>query len=200
MIKIIIVDDQVLLRRSLGQLISIDESINVVDMVGTGRDAVHSCIEMPEMNGIEALRIIKKSYPDIKIIMLTTFENTDKIIEAIVSDADGYLTKDIGCDELITTLKCVHNGMTVIHKSVKKVVMEKFNRLTEGKASYKDILTKEEIDTVNLIVEGKSNRDIATEFNYSEGTVKNKVSRIYEKLGLSDRLQLAVFAVENGMG
>jgi DNA-binding NarL/FixJ family response regulator len=210
MIRIIIADDQVLLRKSLGQIISTDEKITVMDMVGTGREAIESCkiyspdivlmdIEMPEMDGISALRIIKEKFEDVKVIILTTFENTNNIVDSFLAQADGYITKDIDCDELITTIKCVNYGLTVIHKSVKKIMVDKFKKMSDNKKSYTDILSLEEIEIVKLIVAGKSNKDIARIFNYTEGTVKNKVSRIYEKLGISDRLRLAVYAVENGI-
>lgn len=210
MIKIVIVDDQTLLRRSIGQLISIDEAFQVVGTAGNGREAVETCrlhkpdvvlmdIEMPEMNGIEALKVIKQKYPLTKVIMLTTFENTNNVVEAILAEADGYIIKDIGCDELITTIKCVQYGLTVIHKSVREIMMQNFSRISDTKTEYKELLSEEEIEMVTLIVNGKSNKDVAAHFNYSEGTVKNKVSRIYEKLGVADRLQLAVYAVENGL-
>jgi DNA-binding NarL/FixJ family response regulator len=210
MIKVIIVDDQVLLRKSLGQLISIDEEISVVSMASSGREAIDECekhrpdiiimdIEMPKMNGIDALKIIKEKYSKTKVIILTTFDNKDYIISAFLAKADGYITKDIEPDELITTIKCVNYGLTVIHKSVKEIMVSKFEKLSKGNTNYTDILSIEEIDMIKLIVDGKSNKDIAKVFNYTEGTVKNKVSRIYEKLGKTDRLQLAVYAVENGI-
>lgn len=210
MIKIAIVDDQALLRKSLGQIISSDEEMNVVAMASTGREAIEMCltykpdiimmdIEMPTMNGIDALKIIKDKSPKIKVIILTTFENKENIISAFLAKADGYITKDIDPNELITTIKCVSYGLSVIHKSVKDIMVEKFEKLSQKSKNYADILTVEEIDMVKLIVSGKSNKEIAKTFNYTEGTVKNKVSRIYEKLNLSDRLSLAVFAVENGL-
>lgn len=210
MIKVIIADDQVLLRKSLAQLISIDEKINVISMASSGREAIDECekhrpdivmmdIEMPKMNGIDALKIIKDKYPDIKVIILTTFDNKENIIQAFLARADGYITKDIEPDELITTIKCVNYGLTVIHKSVKEIMVDKFEKLANKSKNYTDILTIEEIDMIKNIVDGKSNKDIAKILNYTEGTVKNKVSRIYEKLGITDRLQLAVYAVENGI-
>jgi DNA-binding NarL/FixJ family response regulator len=210
MIDIIIVDDQVLLRKSLGQIISTDKEINVVDMVGTGREAIHSCnvykpnvvlmdIEMPEMDGISALKIIKENHPNIKVIILTTFENADNIINAFLSEADGYIIKDLGCSELIATIKCVNYGLTVIHESVKKIMVNKFRKLVKNKKNYIEVLNDVEIEMIRLIVSGQTNKKIAKTFNYAEGTVKNKVSRIYEKLGISDRLQLVIYAVENGI-
>lgn len=210
MINIIIADDQMLLRKSLGQIISTDDEIKVVDMVGTGKEAIDSCdknkpdivlmdIEMPEMDGISALNIIKKNHPDIKVIILTTFGNTNNIVNSFLSDADGYIIKDIDCAELIITIKCVNYGLTVIHESVKKLMIDKFTKLVDNKKKYTDILNEKEIAITRLIVRGQSNKAIAKEFNYSEGTVKNIVSRIYEKLDISDRVQLAVYAVENGI-
>jgi len=208
--KIIIADDQVLLRQSIGQLISSDPEINVVDMVGTGKEAVESCgrhrpdivlmdIEMPHVDGIAALKIIKEKYPDIKVIILTTFDNNKNIVDSFIGNADGYIVKDIDCKELIATIKCVSFGLTVIHNSVKKIMIEKFKKMESHKESYVDLISIEEIEIVKQIVAGKSNKEIALKLSYSEGTIKNKVSRIYEKLKINDRLQLAVFAVENGI-
>jgi DNA-binding NarL/FixJ family response regulator len=156
-------------------------------------------IEMPEMDGISALKIIKEKYKDTKVIILTTFENTENIVDAFLAEADGYITKDIDCDELIATIKCVNYGLTVIHKSVKKIMVDKFTRVSEGKKNYQNLLTSEEIEIVRGIVNGKSNKELSGILNYTEGTIKNKVSKIYDKLNISDRLQLAVFAVENGI-
>ncbi|BES64966.1 response regulator transcription factor [Gottschalkiaceae bacterium SANA] len=210
MIRIMIADDQALLRKSLGQIISTDEEISVVAMASTGREAIDECerlkpdiimmdIEMPEMDGIAALKIIKEKVPQTKIIILTTFDNKENIIASFLAKADGYITKDIDPQELITTIKCVNYGLTVIHKSVKEIMIEKFEKLESKRKNYADVLNVEEIDMIKLIVDGKSNKNLAQAFNYSEGTVKNKVSRIYEKLNISDRLQLAVYAVENGI-
>ncbi len=210
MIKILIADDQVLLRKSLGHLISIEKEFQVVDLVGTGKEAIEACgrhrpdivlmdIEMPEMNGIAALKMIKKQYKNIKVIMLTTFDNKENIVEAFLAQADGYITKDVDCDELITIIKCVNYGLTVIHKSVKEIMVHKFSKMQNAKGGYVEILSEEEILVVQHIVSGKSNKEIGKIFSYTEGTIKNKVSKIYEKLNISDRLQLAVYAVENGI-
>lgn len=210
MIRIMIVDDQMLLRKSLGQIISTDEEISVVKMASTGKEAIEACeilkpdivmmdIEMPKMNGIVALKIIKEKYPETKVIILTTFDNKENIISSFLGKADGYITKDIEPQELITTIKCVNYGLTVIHKSVKEMMVEEFEKLSRKSKAYTDVLNAEEIDMIKSIVDGKSNKAIAQVFNYSEGTVKNKVSKIYDKLHISDRLQLAVYAVENGI-
>lgn len=210
MIKILIADDQALLRKSLGQIISIDEELNVVSTASNGREAINLCerykpdivimdIEMPKLNGIGALKVIKEKYPKTKVIILTTFDNKENIIASFLAKADGYITKDIAPEELIATIKCVNFGLTVIHDSVVDIMVNKFEKIANTNKNHLEILTTEEIDMIKLIVDGKSNKSIAKEFNYTEGTVKNKISRIYEKLGISDRLKLAVYAVENGI-
>lgn len=210
MMTVIIADDQALLRKSLKQIISVDDDIDVIATADNGKTAIEECqrhqpnvilmdIEMPALNGIDALKEIKRISPETKVIILTTFENKDNIIEAFIANADGYITKDIGCHELIQTIKCVNYGLTVIHKSVKALMVNKFKRIAGGKKNYHRILTDEELTMIKLIVAGKSNKELSFELSYTEGTIKNKVSRMYEKLGIADRLQLAVFAVENGI-
>lgn len=210
MINVVIADDQILLRKSLRQLISVDQEIRVVAEAGDGKEAVHVCeqhrpdivmmdIEMPKMNGIEALQIIKERFPQIKVIILTTFDNRENIIASFLARADGYVTKDIEPQELMTTIKCVNYGLTVIHETVKEMMVEKFEKLSKHQHQYAEVLTEEEFEMVKLIVNGERNKDIGKIFNYTEGTIKNKVSKIYEKLGITDRLQLAVYAVEHGI-
>lgn len=210
MTRVIIADDQVLLRKSIGHIISIDEDIQVVAMVGNGKEAVEACkihqpdivlmdIEMPVMDGVTATGLIKKNHPETKVIILTTFDNTDNIVEAFMVNADGYVVKDIGWEELVATIKCVLFGLTVIHESVRKIMLDKFKKMANSKQVYEDILTQEEIDIIRLIVVGESNKHIGEVLNYSEGTVKNKVSRIYEKLDIKDRLQLTLYSVEHGI-
>ena len=210
MTRVVIADDQVLLRKSIGHIISIDEDIQVVATVGNGKEAIEACkvhkpdivlmdIEMPVMDGVAATAIIKKKYPETKVIILTTFDNSDNIVEAFMAKADGYVVKDIGWEELVATIKCVLFGLTVIHESVRQIMLEKFSKIAKKKKGYEDLLTSEEIDIIRLIVEGESNKHIGQLLSYSEGTVKNKVSRIYEKLELKDRLQLTLYAVEHGI-
>jgi len=208
--KIVIADDQVLLRQSIGQIISVDDHIQVVAMVSNGLEAIAACkkhkpdlvlmdIEMPQMNGIAATAKIKQLYPEIKVIILTTFESKDNIVEAFLMEADGYIVKDVGCEALVATINCVIQGLTVIHESVRKIVVDRFRNVTDGKKAYEGLLTQEEIEIIRLIVVGESNKNIGGMLNYSEGTVKNKVSKIYDKLNIKDRLQLTLYAVQHSI-
>lgn len=210
MIRVIIADDQVLLRESIGYILNHDEEIQVIGMTGTGQETMKLCknttpdiilmdIEMPKIDGVKATQLIKEQYPYIKIIILTTFENPDNIMESFVAGADGYIVKNINHNDLVLTVKCVARGLTVIDESVKKIMIDRFKGLFDYKVKYKDKLTKGDIEIVKLIATGKSNKEIAVALNYSEGTIKNKVSKIFDKLNMTDRIQVAIFAIENGI-
>ncbi len=210
MIDVIIVDDQVLLRESLTFILSNDEQINVVGSASDGcevfeilektkPDIILMDIQMPNMDGVMATKKIKEEYPDIKIVMLTTFENSDNIMESFIVGADGYIVKNINHEDLILTVKCVATGLCVIHKSVKDIMIDRFKGLANFKSKYQDLLTQKELDIVKLIACGKSNKQIGAKLNYSEGTIKNNVSKILEKLEFSDRIEVAIFAIENGI-
>ncbi len=208
MIRVLIADDQELLRKSLGKIIGISQDIEVVKLAENGKVAVEECsllkpdvvlldIEMPVMNGIEALKIIKEKQPKTKVIVLTTFDNPEYIIESFSYDIDAYVSKEIAPDDLIMCIKCVWNGLMVVDGNVKKLMHEHMKNTR--KSDEIENLSEEEVRIIKLIVDGKSNQSIAEELNYSQGTIKNKIGKIYEKLGIDDRLQLAVYAVENGL-
>jgi len=210
MIRVILVDDQLLLRESISYLLENDKEIEVVGMGENGYEAIELCqkfnpdvilmdIEMPKLDGVSATKKIKESFPKVKIIILTTFENPDNIMESFVNDADGYIVKNISHKDLVRTIKCVNNGLTVIHKSVKKIMIDRFRGLADYKSKYKDLLTEREIEIIKRIAAGCSNKEIALDLSYSQGTIKNNVSKILDKLNMSDRMQIAIFAIENGI-
>lgn len=210
MIKVVIADDQRLLRESLGYILDNDDEINVVGGAGNGEEALELCrqlnpdiilmdIEMPKMDGVCATKRIKEKYPNIKVIVLTTFENADNIMESFIVGADGYIVKNINHKDLVLTVKCVASGLCVIYQSVKDIMINRFKGLSDYKSKYKDKLSEKDIGIIKLIATGKSNKEIAAELNYSEGTIKNNVSKILEKLEVADRMQIAIFAIENGI-
>ncbi len=210
MIKILIADDQTLLRESLSFILDSDDEIKVVGLADNGKTAIEMCgellpdiilmdIEMPGMNGVEATKLIKKNHPEIKIIMLTTFENSENIMGAFIGGADGYLVKNVNHNDLLLTVKCVKSGLTVIHESVREIMKEKFSKPAKVKNDFSEILTDKEIEIMKLVAAGKSNKEIAYELNYSLGTIKNSISKILEKLGFADRIQIAIYSIENGL-
>ncbi len=210
MIKIMLVDDEKLLRDSLGYILSTEKDIHVVAMVENGIEAIKMCqehkpdlvlmdIEMPGGDGVTATRKIKEKCPDTKIIILTTFENPDNIMEAFIAKADGYIVKDIRQGDLIYTIRCVVAGLTVIHDSVRNIMVNRFKGLMDRQSVYADVLNERDTEIIKLIAKGQTNKEIGGELGYSEGTIKNNISRLLVKLDMTDRMQIAIFAMENGI-
>ncbi len=211
LIKVIIADDQVILRESLKFIIEQDNEIQVAGCAGNGNEAFNMCgkllpdvvlmdIQMPVCDGIEGTRLIKENFNSIKVVMLTTFDDDEKISKALDYGADGYMLKDIKPDELIIAVKSAAKGISVIHKSAMATIKNRTKTTPNTKTKERKIdinLTEREISIVKLIVEGQNNKEIALELFLTEGTIKNIVSGILTKLNLKDRTQLAVFAVKN---
>lgn len=209
MINIVLVDDQIILRDSLKFIIEQDNEICVVGVASNGREAfqvvqntkpdvVLMDIMMPGSNGIEGTALIKEKFPEIKILILTTFDDEENVRDALKNCADGYILKDVKPQELLISIKNIYNGMVVMHKNVyQKAVNAKpvCEPAPFGKSDVR--LTEREISIVELIVNGKSNKEISQELFLSEGTVKNILTNILEKLELRDRTQLAVYAIKN---
>ena len=210
MINVVLADDQNLFKESIAYILDNDDEINVIGQACDGTQVITLCeklkpdvvlmdIEMPGLDGVNATKIIKENCSNIKVIILTTFENPDNVMESFVAKADGYIVKDISYKDLVLTVKCVYRGLTIIHESVKQIIVDRFKGFSNYKSQYKDILTEKEVEIIKLISIGCSNKEIASNLNYSEGTIKNYVSKILYKLNLSDRMQIAIFAMENGI-
>lgn len=215
MIKIAIVEDQSLLREMLAKVLSQEESFIVTGCLGDGREIIKLCeetypdvvlldIKMPNMDGISALTKIKERFPKIKCIMLTTFEEEKYIYPALSHGADGYIIKDIKPDVLIHMIQTVYDGLFVVHDSIKNFILQQMNKKYEGETKVNSVNKEHEFDTIDLVVlrllsRGKSNNEIAAEICYSEGTVKNRISRMLETTGTKDRTQLAIFALQSNI-
>jgi len=215
MIKVMIVDDQTLLKETLLFMLKQDDSIEGYDGGHNGKEAidcVSQCqpdvilmdLRMPGMGGMEASKAIKKAYPDIKIIILTTFEDEEQVIESISIGADGYIVKDIKPEALIMAVKGAYSGLYIMHRHVADIIK---NRLTidheekhhTEKVIAKHNLTESDIEIIRLLADGKSNREIGEELNFTEGTIKNRVSRLLAKIDLKDRTQVVVFAIKENI-
>lgn len=214
MIRIIIADDQLLFRTMLKEMLSKDADIEIVALSSNGEQAVLDCanykpdialldIGMPLKDGIQALSEIKKSLPKTKVILLTTFEDSESIYEAVKLGADGYLIKEMTPEVLISAVKNIHNDMIIFHKSVYHVLQSIVGDAHTGKEQKLEIgsviFEATDIGIMKLIAKGKSNKEIAQTLNYSEGTIKNKISKILAATGLSDRTEITVFAINNGI-
>lgn len=214
MIKVIIVDDQDIVVEGIKSILEADPDIEVVGSASNGLDAVTLCekispnlvlmdIIMPVCDGIEGTRLIKASFPWIKVLVLTTFSDEQNILEAIQNGADGYILKDIKPEELRFTVKNMVKGLSIIHQNVFQTLLKKVT-IIDNAAAETGVsggihikLTDQELAIIQQIVFGKNNREIATEIYLSEGRVRNIITGILEKLQLKDRTQLAVYAVKN---
>lgn len=203
MIKVLIVDDQHLIREGLHMMLSLYEDLRVVEESNNGKEAIEILkheevdlllmdIRMPVMNGVEATKIIKERYPDIKVLILTTFDEDDYIVDALKNGADGYLLKDISSDELSNAIKTVYKGNVLLQPNIAKKIVQNINRKKDTNENIYNALTKKEYEIALLISEGKTNKEISRLLFITEGTVKNHVTNILGKLNLRDRTQLAL--------
>lgn len=202
-IRVIIADDDPLIREGLEIVLSRDSEITVVGAVSNGQEAVEFClsgkidvavldIRMPIMNGVDAAKKITEA-SDTKVIMLTTFTEDDLISQAIENGAKGYILKGKSTNEILNTIKMVHLGNTVFQESVFK----RIKKTGERTALDLSECSKREIEIIKLISEGLSNKEISETIFLSEGTVKNYISSILTKLNLKQRTQIAVYYLKS---
>lgn len=216
MIKVLIVDDVAILRNSIKFMLETNKDIEVLDTASNGREAFEKCsklmpdivlmdLKMPVVDGIEGTELIKGIYPQIKVIVLTTFKEEEDIQAAIRSGADGYILKDIEPDELAAAIKNTYKGFYTVHKDAYKTITKKTtaseteiraeNRLVNQDG--KPLLSMQEIEIIRHMVNGKSYKEISKIMFLSEGHIRNLISKILKKLDLTDRMQLSLFAVKN---
>ena len=219
MIKIAVADDQTLLREMLSMILSQDEEFEVVGEAENGKEILDICrekcpdvvlldIKMPSFDGVYALSAIKSEFPTVKVIMLTTFSDEKNVLSAYINGANGYILKDIKPQMLAMTVKCVLGGLFVMHESINSLLRGHAGTFTAGKSAQMDAaeeiydeygLDRTDRKIIKLLTNGGSNREIAEALNFSEGTIKNKISRILSVTGQKDRTQIAVFALKNDL-
>ncbi len=216
MVKVLIADDQELIRQSLKIVLGTDSEIEITDSVGDGTDVLKSLeknvpdvilmdVRMPKMDGTVCTKEVKKKYPDVKIIILTTFDDDDFIYSALKYGASGYILKGISMEGLKQAIMTVHRGGSIINPDIATKVVRLFSQMAQSDFAIEvdekgsDELTKSEKIIIQRVGQGLSNKEIAGKLYLSEGTVRNNISRILSKLGLRDRTQLAIWAVQTGI-
>lgn len=211
-INVLIVDDQQLVRDGIKALLEIKDDFTIVGTASDGQEAIEVLqkktvdvilmdIRMPGLGGIEATSQIRKFNKDIRIIMLTTFNNDDYIVKAIKAGANGYLLKDIPKDDLAEAIRLAYRGVSQFSSDTIGMLVERnLLRDTDGSPEPEEeieLLNEKEYEILCMIAEGYSNREIAEELFFTEGTVKNYVSKILNTLHLRDRVQAAIYAVQH---
>lgn len=212
-INVLLVDDEELITNSLKIILELEKGLNVVGTCCNGDDAFRRVLDVPEIDvvlmdirmpicdGVLATKKILEVRPEIKIIILTTFNDDEYIFEALKNGAKGYLLKNVSPDRIIDAIKVVYNGNLLVHQDIAvklSNMLQKEKTDNERGSLGKYDLTSIEKDIVKLISDGLTNKEISEKVYLSEGTVKNKISDILEKLGLRDRTQIAIFYLKGG--
>ncbi len=216
MIKVLIADDQELIRQGLQVVLNSREGLEVTDAVANGQEVIKSIrknrpdvilmdVRMPKMDGVQCTKIIKENYTQIKIIILTTFDDDEYVYNALKYGASGYLLKGVSMDELVSAIFTVYNGLAMINPDIAAKVVKLFSQMAKadysiqvGSKGVREI-TRAEWRVIEQVEYGASNKEIADTLRLSEGTVRNHLSTILGKLKLRDRTQLAIWAVQTGV-
>lgn len=213
MINILIADDQELMRQSLKIMLSSQPNFTVTDTVSNGREVLESIkknkpdiilmdIRMPEMDGVVCTQKVKEFMPDIKVIILTTFDDDEFVFNAIKFGASGYLLKGTSLKDLTSAINKVYNGKSIMNDEITGKVFRMFSQMAQTNQTIRvgeqltGKLRESEWKIIDCVGRGMSNKEIAQKLHLSEGTIRNSLSVILSKLGLKNRTQLGIWAVQ----
>jgi len=209
-IRVLIAEDQTLMRQGLRTILELEDGFTVVGEAADGQEACERAlalrpdivlmdVQMPRSNGVAATAQIVAQLPATRVIILTTFDYDEYVFDGIKAGARGYLLKDTPADELLAAIRKVHAGESIIQPSVATRLIAEFTRRNAPAAPEYELLSEREIDVLRLLADGLSNREIAARLVLAEGTVKNHVSTILDKLHAANRTQAARVAREQGL-
>lgn len=211
MIRIIISDDQALIRDGLEMLMKLEKDIEVIGLAQDGAEAIELVaanppdlvlmdLKMPGVNGVEATRRIRTEYPQVKVLVLTTYNDDEWVFDAIRAGASGYLLKDTPREKVLEAIRGTVSGQSFLDPAIAgKLIDQTASRQTEPATTITSKLTDRETDVLRLVAQGMNNAAIAGKLHLSEGTVRNHVSAIFAKLDVSDRTQAAIIAIRHGL-
>lgn len=208
-IRILIVDDHAVVRKGIRALLATEPTLEIVDEAEDGLEAVGKYEElkpdvllldllMPKMSGIEVIRELKEKYSNVKILVLTSFAANEQVFPAIKAGALGYLLKDTQPEDLINAIRQVYQGESFLSPTIARMVLQEVFQPGEKPLS-PDPLTKREIEVLQVLAKGKSNRDIGENLSITEATVRTHVSNILAKLHLASRTEAALYALKEGV-
>ncbi|MQR85810.1 response regulator [Bacillus megaterium] len=209
-IKILIADDHHVVRKGLVFFLQTQPDLEIVGEASNGEEALKLAtslephivlmdLSMPVLDGIEATKELKKQAPHIQVMILTSFSDQDHVIPALEAGASGYQLKESDPDELLAAIRKLMNGENQLHPKVTTHLLTRLTKSSEKKVNFIDHLTKREKDVLKEIAKGKSNKEIGASLHITEKTVKTHVSNILSKLGVQDRTQAALYAVQHGI-
>lgn len=212
-IRVLLVDDDPLVRSALAHFLTREEGTAVVAEAGDGRDALDQVgrhrpdvvlmdVRMPRMDGIDATAAIAERWPDVRVLAVTTFDTVDTVLPMLHAGASGYLLKDSPADEIVAGVRRVHEGTTSLSPRIAALLIDHVRereRPTPAGAPALEPLTDREGDILRCLARGMSNAEIAAELMVSEGTVKAYLGRIMTKWGVRDRVQIIVAAARAGL-
>ncbi|PEX81910.1 DNA-binding response regulator [Bacillus cereus] len=212
-IKVLLVDDHTVVLKGLAFFLSTQEDLELVGEANNGKEALVKVGEttpdvilmdlyMPEMDGVEATAYIKKEYPNVKVIVLTSFSDQAHVLPALRAGASGYILKDVEPDQLVEAIRSAYKGNIQLHPDIANALLSQtlpVEEKEEEPSIQVDVLTARENEVLELLAKGMSNKEVASVLVITEKTVKAHVSSILSKLNLSDRTQAALYAVKNGI-
>ncbi len=210
-ITVALADDHVLFRQALRHLLDSENDIHVVGEASDGRaiqtlveqhqpDVILMDINMPGIDGVTATRELKSQLPDIRIIILTMFSEDGHVIRAVRAGADAYLLKNSESSRVVDAIRAVRRGESIIEPQLASKLLSEFRRVSDVREDDSmGGLTSREMDLLRLVASGMSNKEIAQHLSLAESTVKNRLSLLFEKLGVKDRTQAAIYALSHGL-
>lgn len=212
MIRVMIADDHSMVRQGLKQILELENDIKVIAQACNGEEAVNLAsqqrpdvilmdINMPGMNGLQALKTLKDKVEQYKVIVLTIHQDREYLFKTLQMGADGYVLKDAESIVLVEAIRSVHMGQSYIQPNMTRELVKEFNRVTlyEKDRGEDNYLTDREVEVLKLIAEGLINKEIAKKLYISEKTVKNHVSNIFRKINVADRTQAAIYALKHNI-
>ena len=208
-IRVLVVDDHPVVRRGIKSLLAEENDLEVVGEAANGKDAIQQVanlnpdvvlmdLVMPEMNGVEAIQHITATYPEARILVMTSFAADDKVFPSIKAGALGYLLKDSDPEDLIRMIHQVYRGELSIHPTIARKVIQELNRPAEEPLT-PDPLTEREVEILQMLAQGIENKEIARLLVLREATVRTHVSNILSKLHLANRVQATLYALRKGI-